>query len=102
MRCMALSTVVFVGESKEWLPELVERARKLKVSGGFEPDVDLGPLITRQAKERVEKLIQSGVDQGAELLLDGRNPIVQEKYKNGNFIGNCIIFIFIFLIYSYL
>ncbi|CAH1764495.1 13335_t:CDS:2, partial [Entrophospora sp. SA101] len=71
MRCMALSTMVFVGKSKEWLPELVERARKLKVSGGFEPDVDLGPLITRQAKERVEKLIQSGVDQGAELLLDG-------------------------------
>nr|CAG8496253.1 9088_t:CDS:2 [Entrophospora candida] len=91
MRCMALSTMVFVGKSKEWLPELVERARKLKVSGGFEPDVDLGPLITRQAKERVEKLIQSGVDQGAELLLDGRNPTVQEKYKNGNFIGPTIL-----------
>jgi len=91
MRCMALSTMVFVGKSKEWLPELVERARKLKVSGGFEPDVDLGPLITRQAKERVEKLIQSGVDQGAELLLDGRNPTVQKKYKNGNFIGPTIL-----------
>jgi malonate-semialdehyde dehydrogenase (acetylating)/methylmalonate-semialdehyde dehydrogenase len=90
MRCMALSTAVFVGKSKEWIPELVERARKLKVSGGFEPDTDFGPLITCQAKERVEKLIQLGVDQGANLLLDGRDPILEEKYKNGNFVGNCI------------
>ncbi|CAG8478051.1 9702_t:CDS:2, partial [Racocetra fulgida] len=82
----ALSTVVFVGKAKEWLPDIVERASKLKVSGGMEPDTDLGPLITRQAKERVEKLIQSGVDQGAELILDGRNPAVPEKYKNGNFV----------------
>lgn len=82
-----MSTVVLVGKAKEWLPELVERACKLKVSGGMEPDTDLGPLITRQAKERVEKLIQSGVDQGAKLILDGRNPVVPEKYKNGNFVG---------------
>ena len=45
-RCMALSTVVFVGESKDWIPELVERAKKLKVSGGFDPEADLGPMIT--------------------------------------------------------
>ncbi|CAG8555573.1 22362_t:CDS:10, partial [Racocetra persica] len=87
----ALSTVVFVGKAKEWLPDLVERASKLKISGGMEPDTDLGPLITRQAKERVEKLIQSGVDQGAELILDGRNPAVPEKYKNGNFVGPTIL-----------
>jgi malonate-semialdehyde dehydrogenase (acetylating)/methylmalonate-semialdehyde dehydrogenase len=59
-RCMALSTVVFVGESRKWLPELVERAKKLKVSGGFEPDADLGPMISPQAKQRCEELIQSG------------------------------------------
>jgi malonate-semialdehyde dehydrogenase (acetylating) / methylmalonate-semialdehyde dehydrogenase len=47
-RCMALSTAVFVGEAKSWLPELVERAKKLKVSSGFEPDADLGPMITKQ------------------------------------------------------
>ncbi|KAF0517023.1 Methylmalonate-semialdehyde dehydrogenase [Gigaspora margarita] len=90
-RCMALSTVVLVGEAKEWLPELVERASKLKISGGMEPDTDLGPLITHQAKERVENLIQSGVDQGAKLILDGRNPVVPEKYKNGNFVGPTIL-----------
>lgn len=47
-RCMALSTAVFVGEARKWLPELVERAKKLKVSSGFEPDADLGPMITQQ------------------------------------------------------
>ncbi|CAG8480279.1 14631_t:CDS:10 [Dentiscutata erythropus] len=90
-RCMALSTVVFVGKAKEWIPELVDRARKLRISGGMEPDADLGPLITGQAKERVENLIQSGVDQGAKLILDGRNPTVPEKYKNGNFVGPTIL-----------
>ncbi|CAB4374847.1 Methylmalonate-semialdehyde dehydrogenase [Rhizophagus irregularis] len=90
-RCMALSTVVFVGEAEEWLPELVERAKKLKVSGGFEPDVDVGPLISREAKGRVERLIQSGVEQGAKLVLDGRNPSVSKEYKNGNFVGPTIL-----------
>ncbi|KAG9297532.1 hypothetical protein G9A89_001472 [Geosiphon pyriformis] len=90
-RCMALSTVVFVGKAREWLPELVERAKKLKVSGGFEPDADLGPLISPLAKQRVEGLIQSGVDQGADLLLDGRNPPLPDKYKNGNFVGPTIL-----------
>src|SRR6266498_5642645 len=88
---MALSTVIFVGEAQKWLPELVERAKNLKVTGGFEPDADLGPLISPDARERVERLIQLGVDQGAELVLDGRNPIVPEKYKNGNFVGPTIL-----------
>ncbi|RIA93566.1 methylmalonate-semialdehyde dehydrogenase [Glomus cerebriforme] len=90
-RCMALSTAVFVGEAQEWLPELVERAKTLKITGGFEPDADIGPLISRDAKTRVEQLIQSGVEQGAKLELDGRNPSVPEKYKNGNFVGPTIL-----------
>jgi len=90
-RCMALSTAIFVGEAKEWLPELVERAQKLKVSGGFEADADLGPLISPEAKTRVEKLIQSGVDQGASLILDGRGVQVASKYAKGNFIGPTIL-----------
>ncbi|KAK9729081.1 hypothetical protein K7432_000524 [Basidiobolus ranarum] len=89
-RCMALSTAIFVGKSKEWLPELIERAKNLKVSSGFEPDTDLGPLITVQAKERVESLIQSGVDEGASLVLDGRG-IKVPKYENGNFVGPTIL-----------
>ncbi|KAJ3152982.1 hypothetical protein HDU86_005438 [Geranomyces michiganensis] len=90
-RCMALSTVVFVGKAKDWLPELVERAKKLKVSGGFEKDADLGPMITPQAKQRCHDLIQSGVDEGATLVLDGRGVKVADKYKEGNFVGPTIL-----------
>jgi malonate-semialdehyde dehydrogenase (acetylating)/methylmalonate-semialdehyde dehydrogenase len=49
---MALSTVVLVGEAKKWLPELVERAKTLKVSGGFEDGADLGPLISPAVSTR--------------------------------------------------
>ncbi|KAI4296457.1 hypothetical protein L6164_036415 [Bauhinia variegata] len=89
-RCMALSTVVFVGGSKPWETELVERAKALKVNAGTEPDADLGPVISKQAKERIHSLIQSGVDEGARLLLDGRS-IVVPRYESGNFIGPTIL-----------
>ncbi|CAH9125164.1 unnamed protein product [Cuscuta epithymum] len=89
-RCMALSTVVFVGESKSWIERLVERAQTLKVSAGTEPDADLGPVISRQAKDRICKLIQSSVDSGGKLLLDGRN-ITVPGYEKGNFIGPTIL-----------
>lgn len=85
-RCMALSTVVFVGKAKEWLPELVDRAKQLKISEGMVEQADLGPLITCESKDRVERLIQSGVEEGASLLLDGRG-IVAKGYENGNFVG---------------
>lgn len=89
-RCMALSTLVLVGESKTWLPEIVEKAKELKVNAGFEDGADLGPVISPQSRERIEGLIQSGVDQGAELLLDGRG-YRPEKYPNGNFVGPTIL-----------
>ncbi|XP_028057402.1 methylmalonate-semialdehyde dehydrogenase [acylating], mitochondrial-like isoform X4 [Camellia sinensis] len=89
-RCMALSTVVLVGGSKSWEDKLVERAKALKVSAGMEPDADLGPVISKQAKERIYKLIQSGIEGGARLLLDGRNIRVP-GYEQGNFIGPTIL-----------
>ncbi|KAF8469608.1 Aldehyde/histidinol dehydrogenase [Kalaharituber pfeilii] len=89
-RCMALSTLVLVGKAKEWLPEIAERAKQLKVDGGFEEGADLGPVISSQAKERIESLIQSGVDEGATLLLDGRG-YKPPKYPNGNFVGPTIL-----------
>ncbi|GAB4838399.1 Methylmalonate-semialdehyde dehydrogenase [acylating], mitochondrial [Ancistrocladus abbreviatus] len=89
-RCMALSTVVFVGDSKTWENKLVERAKGLKVNAGMEPDADLGPVISKQAKERICRLIQSGVEAGARLLLDGRN-IVVPGYEHGNFISPTIL-----------
>ncbi|XP_052275637.1 methylmalonate-semialdehyde dehydrogenase [acylating], mitochondrial-like isoform X3 [Dreissena polymorpha] len=89
-RCMALSTALFVGEAKKWIPELVARAKQLKVNAGHEPDADLGPLISPAAKQRVCSLIQSGVDEGAQLLLDGRN-IKVPGYDKGNFVGPTIL-----------
>lgn len=89
-RCMALTTTVFVGESKEWIPELIERAKKLKVNAGHIPDADLGPVISPQAKERIHNLVESGVKQGAKVLLDGRG-IKVPGFEKGNFIGPTIL-----------
>lgn len=85
-RCMALSVAILVGEAREWLPELVAKARSLKVSAGTEPGADLGPLISRAALDRVSGLIERGVQEGARLELDGRNPVVV-GYGQGNFVG---------------
>ncbi|GAA5848514.1 hypothetical protein JCM3766R1_005672 [Sporobolomyces carnicolor] len=89
-RCMALSTLVTIGESNDWIPELVQRASQLKVGNGFDPETEVGPLISPAAKERVEKLIQSCADQGGKIALDGRGVKV-EGYPNGNFVGPTIL-----------
>eukprot|EP00249_Psilotum_nudum_P002180 c15076_g1_i1 orf=377-2068(-) len=89
-RCMAISTVVFVGDSRPWEEGLKERAKKLKVNAGIEPEADLGPVISKQAKARICSLVQSGKDNGARIVLDGRNVQV-DAYKEGNFIGPTIL-----------
>jgi malonate-semialdehyde dehydrogenase (acetylating) / methylmalonate-semialdehyde dehydrogenase len=88
-RCMAISVAVLVGEAQQWIPALVEKARGLKVNAGIEKGTDLGPLISPTALERVVRLIQQGVTDGAKLELDGRSPIVP-AYPNGNFVGPTI------------
>ena len=85
-RCMALSTVVMVGEAKDWLPEIAERAKQLNMNGGFEEGAELGPLISPQSKERIESIIASAEEEGATILLDGRGK-KPEKYPNGNWVG---------------
>jgi malonate-semialdehyde dehydrogenase (acetylating)/methylmalonate-semialdehyde dehydrogenase len=85
-RCMATSVAVMVGGARDWLPDFVERAKKLKVSIGSDRDADLGPLVSPAAKQRVERLIQKGLEEGAELLLDGRDLTVA-GYEQGNFVG---------------
>ncbi|WGK62444.1 CoA-acylating methylmalonate-semialdehyde dehydrogenase [Halopseudomonas sp. SMJS2] len=88
-RCMALPVVILVGEARNWLPELARKAQTLKVSGGVEPGTDVGPVISTAALERVNGFIQKGIDEGAELVLDGRNPDVP-GYADGNFVGPTI------------
>lgn len=89
-RCTAISTVIFVGGSKAWEDKLVDRAKALKVTAGIEPDVDVSPVISKQAKEKICRLIQSGVNSGARLVLDGRQ-ITVPNYELGNFIGPTIL-----------
>ena len=88
-RCMALPVVLLVGEAQQWIPDLVAKARTLKVSAGTEPGTDVGPVISCAARERIESLIERGVADGATLELDGRQPQVP-GYEQGNFIGPTI------------
>ncbi|WJN58252.1 CoA-acylating methylmalonate-semialdehyde dehydrogenase [Pseudomonas sp. SO81] len=88
-RCMALSVVILVGEAQQWLPELVEKAKTLKIGAGAEPGTDVGPVVSCAALDRVGGLIAKGVGEGARLELDGRNPQVP-GYENGNFVGPTI------------
>lgn len=85
-RCMATSVVVMVGAAKQWLPELKALAQKLKVNAGSEPGTDVGPVISKRAKARILELIESGVQEGAKLELDGRDISVP-GFEQGNFVG---------------
>jgi len=88
-RCMANSVLVLVGEARDWLDEIVERAGQLKVGPGIQEDADLGPLVSPAARERVLGLIDQGVAEGATLRLDGRGLTV-DGYPDGNFVGPTI------------
>ncbi|MDB6443245.1 CoA-acylating methylmalonate-semialdehyde dehydrogenase [Pseudomonas sp. 21TX0197] len=85
-RCMATSVVVMVGAARQWLPELKALAQKLKVNAGSEPGTDIGPVISKRAKARILELIESGVNEGAKLELDGRDISVP-GFEQGNFVG---------------
>ncbi|XP_023543660.1 uncharacterized protein LOC111803473 isoform X3 [Cucurbita pepo subsp. pepo] len=88
--CMAINIVVSVGSSILWEKKLVECAKALKVNVGTDPNADLGPVITKEVKDRFCRLVQSGIEDGARLLLDGRD-IVVPGYENGNFVGPTIL-----------
>jgi malonate-semialdehyde dehydrogenase (acetylating)/methylmalonate-semialdehyde dehydrogenase len=88
-RCMATSVVVLVGASQQWLPDLIEKAKTLKVNAGSESGTDIGPVVSRAAKQRILGLIEAGVKEGATLALDGRGVKVS-GYEEGNFIGPTI------------
>lgn len=89
-RCMALSTLVCVGSTREWVADIVEQASALRVGPGWSPDADLGPLITPQSKDRVEDIITRAVEEGATLRLDGRGLEVP-GYPDGNFVGPTVL-----------
>ncbi len=88
-RCMAISVAVPVGQktADALIERLVPRIEKLKV-GPYTAgaDVDYGPVITAQAKDRINGLVNSGVEQGANLVVDGRDFSLQ-GYEDGFFVG---------------
>jgi len=88
-RCMATSVTVLVGEAEKWIPDIVARAKTLKVNAGTEKGADFGPVISKQAKQRILGLIDSGLKEGAKLELDGRS-IKVPGFEQGNFIGPTI------------
>ncbi|MFN3957146.1 MAG: CoA-acylating methylmalonate-semialdehyde dehydrogenase [Tepidimonas ignava] len=72
-RCMAISVAVLVGDVGERIvPALVERTRALKVRQGLDPEAEMGPIVTAAARQRIADLIEAGVAEGAQLLVDGR------------------------------
>jgi malonate-semialdehyde dehydrogenase (acetylating) / methylmalonate-semialdehyde dehydrogenase len=84
-RCMAISHVVAVGEAGDSLVEaLKERLPKVKVGPGTEPDSEMGPLITREHRDKVASYIDSGREQGATVVADGRQSAPD---GNGFFLG---------------
>lgn len=90
-RCMATSVAVFVGESRDLIPMIAEEALKLKVGAGNADATDIGPVISGQALQRINALIQSSADEGAEIVVDGRNPSVPAGCENGFFVGPTLI-----------
>jgi malonate-semialdehyde dehydrogenase (acetylating) / methylmalonate-semialdehyde dehydrogenase len=88
-RCMATSVVVMVGDANKWIPDIVAKAKTLKVNAGIVAGTDVGPVISKAAKTRIEGFIAQGVSEGAKLELDGRNPVIA-GYEKGNFIAPTI------------
>ncbi|WP_421809965.1 CoA-acylating methylmalonate-semialdehyde dehydrogenase [Flagellimonas sp.] len=90
-RCLAASTIITVGDSKKEIKDAIYEHVKTRTTGyGGNEDVSMGPVITPESKNRIEGLIQKGIDEGAEILLDGRNATIP-GYENGNFIKPTIL-----------
>ena len=86
-RCMAISTVVAVGAAGDALVgKLRDKASKIKVGPGEQEGIDMGPVITAAHRDRVRKLIDSGVTEGAKLVLDGRGLKVSGR-EQGFYLG---------------
>jgi malonate-semialdehyde dehydrogenase (acetylating) / methylmalonate-semialdehyde dehydrogenase len=90
-RCLAVSVTVTVGEARDWFRERIAAAAgSLQVGDGLDPATQMGPVITRASRERVESLIGQGADQGAEAIVDGRGFRSGGSGK-GSFVGPTVL-----------
>ncbi len=87
-RCLAGSIVAAVPEVyDELIARVLEASKKITIGDAMDPDVYMGPVISKKAKQSIENYIQIGIDQGSNLVLDGRNPKVADEIKNGYYVG---------------
>jgi malonate-semialdehyde dehydrogenase (acetylating)/methylmalonate-semialdehyde dehydrogenase len=90
-RCLATSVAITVGEAGAPFRERIsDMAATRKVGYGLDPEVEMGPVITAESKQRVESLIGKGVSEGAEVLVDGRGASIP-GYEHGYFIRPTIL-----------
>lgn len=90
-RCMAVSVAVAVGEAADGLVEVLERkAREVKVGPGDAPGVEMGPLVTKAAQERVENAVATAATQGATVVVDGRGLKI-DGHEEGFFTGPSLL-----------
>ncbi|MBL8338517.1 MAG: CoA-acylating methylmalonate-semialdehyde dehydrogenase [Rhodoferax sp.] len=91
-RCMAVPLIVAVGEgtAEAMIAGLKTEIAKMKVGPGTDASNDMGPLVTKPHCEKVRGYVAKGVEEGATLLIDGRNVQLPAGYENGYFIGPCL------------
>ena len=90
-RCLAASTIVTVGDQSNEIRDALYESSKAKITGyGLDEKVEMGPVITKDSRDRINYLIQKGVDEGANILLDGRDAKIS-GFENGNFIAPTIL-----------
>ena len=90
-RCLAGSVVAMVPEIYDrFLEKMIEASKKVVVGDAMDDGIDMGPLVSAKAKEKVEEYIVKGLATKAKLVLDGRNPKLPAKNKNGYFVGPTI------------
>ena len=90
-RCMAISVAVAVGDATAdaLVAKLAPRVRALKIGDGMTPGMDMGPLVTKEHRARVKGYVDLGVQEGAELVVDGRDHVVAGA-EQGFFLGGCL------------
>ena len=90
-RCLAVSVAVTIGEAqKTFRDAIADAASSIKVGFGLDSGVQMGPVISKDSKQRIESLIATGVSDGAKPIVDGRNTKVA-SYENGNFVKPTIL-----------
>jgi len=90
-RCMALPVAVFVGEAQKWIPDLVARAKKLKVGRGDDATADIGPIVSSASHDRILKILADAEAKGAKVILDGRGIPKPAGGEKAHYLGATIV-----------